>query len=71
MIPFWHAVLDYSVGDDELFDPLRRDPAFSFHPRTESLPLRNRIHVDVVRPQTLAAGVAAAQAARRTGDVRR
>ncbi len=32
VIPFWHAVLGYdAVGDDQLADPLRRDPAFSFH----------------------------------------
>jgi hypothetical protein len=63
VIPFWHAVLGYSVGDDGLFDPLRRDPAFFFQPRTESLPLRNRLHVDVSRLQTLTAGAAAAKAA--------
>jgi hypothetical protein len=64
VIPFWHAVLGYQLlGDDGLIDPLRRDPAFSFHPRSEPLPLRNRIHVDVSRPHTLAAGVAAAKAA--------
>ena len=64
VIPFWHAVLGYdTVGDDQLADPLRRDPAFSFHQLDESLPLRNRPHVDVCRPQTLTAGVAAAEAA--------
>ncbi len=63
VIAFWHAVLGYSMGDDALFDPLRRDPAFSFQSRTESLPLRNRLHVDVSRLQTLTAGAAAATAA--------
>ncbi|MFG1812513.1 VOC family protein [Kribbella sp. NPDC049174] len=64
VIPFWHAVLGYeTVGDDQLADPLRRDPAFSFHQLDESLPLRNRPHVDVCRPQTLTAGVTAAEAA--------
>lgn len=64
VIPFWRDVLGYeSAGDDQLADPLRRDPAFSFHQLQETLPLRNRPHVDVCRPQTLAAGVAAAEAA--------
>ena len=67
VIPFWHDVLGYeflgeSLGDG-LVDPLRRDPAFSFDLLSESRPLRNRMHVDVSRPQTLTAGVAAAKAA--------
>ncbi|RZT20073.1 hypothetical protein EV649_3214 [Kribbella sp. VKM Ac-2569] len=40
--PFWHAVLGP--------DLLRRDPAFTVRRLAESRPLRNRIHVDVVRP---------------------
>ena len=31
-------------------DPLRRDPAIRIRQSTESRPLRNRIHLDVVRP---------------------
>jgi hypothetical protein len=48
---FWQQVLDYeSAEDGGLADPLRRDPAVRIRPSTEPLPLRNRIHLDVVRP---------------------
>jgi hypothetical protein len=48
---FWQPVLDYSPGQDGgLADPLRRDPAVRVRPSTEPRPLRNRIHLDVVRP---------------------
>ncbi|MGS0684916.1 VOC family protein [Nakamurella sp. GG22] len=48
---FWQRALDYTPGDDGgLEDPLRRDPALRIRPSTESRPLRNRIHLDVVRP---------------------
>ncbi|TCC10318.1 VOC family protein [Kribbella soli] len=40
--PFWDAVLGS--------DPLRRDPTFTVRRLAEPRPLRNRIHVDVVRP---------------------
>ncbi|WP_421735609.1 VOC family protein [Cellulomonas sp.] len=49
--PFWQRALDYPPGQNGgLADPLRRDPAFSIRASTEPRPLRNRIHVDVVRP---------------------
>ncbi|MET0789531.1 MAG: VOC family protein [Cellulomonas sp.] len=49
--PFWRSALDYGAGDDGgLEDPLRRDPAFRIRRSSEPRPLRNRIHVDVVRP---------------------
>ncbi|NIK56994.1 VOC family protein [Kribbella shirazensis] len=49
---FWQTVLGYErVGADRLEDPLRRDPAFSVRRLDEPRPLRNRIHVDVVRPE--------------------
>ena len=49
--PFWQGVLDYAPGEDGgLVDPLRRDPAMRFRQSTEPWPLRNRIHLDVVRP---------------------
>ena len=49
--PFWQGVLDYLPGEDGgLTDPLRRDPAISIRHSTEPRPLRNRIHLDVVRP---------------------
>ncbi|MGB6003367.1 MAG: VOC family protein [Ornithinimicrobium sp.] len=48
---FWQPVLDYAPGDDSgLTDPLRRDPAIHIRQSTEPRPLRNRIHLDVVRP---------------------
>ncbi|WP_204082821.1 VOC family protein [Asanoa ishikariensis] len=48
---FWRPVLDYAPGEDGgLADPLRRDPAIRIQQSTEPRPLRNRIHLDVVRP---------------------
>ena len=49
--PFWQRVLDYAPGEDGgLADPLRRDPAVRIRRSAESRPLRNRVHLDVVRP---------------------
>ncbi|MDV3223508.1 VOC family protein, partial [Intrasporangium sp.] len=48
---FWQRVLGYAPADDGgLTDPLRRDPAIRIRQATEPRPLRNRIHLDVVRP---------------------
>jgi hypothetical protein len=48
---FWQRALDYEpAGDGGLADPLRRDPAIRIRQSTEHRPLRNRIHLDVVRP---------------------
>jgi hypothetical protein len=48
---FWQGVLDYAPGEDGgLADPLRRDPAIRIRQSSESRPMRNRIHLDVVRP---------------------
>ncbi len=48
---FWQRLLDYAPGQDGgLADPLRRDPAIRIRQTTEPRPLRNRIHLDVVRP---------------------
>jgi hypothetical protein len=44
---FWRTALGYG---DTLRDPLRRDPGISVHPLTDPRPLRNPIHLDVVRP---------------------
>ena len=52
--PFWQRALDYAPGQDGgLADPLRRDPAMRIKPSTEPRPLRNRIHLDVVRPAAM------------------
>lgn len=48
---FWQPVLAYAPTDDGgLVDPLRRDPALRIRESAERRPLRNRIHLDVVRP---------------------
>ena len=48
---FWQRVLNYVPGQDGgLVDLLRRDPAIRIRQSTEPRPLRNRIHLDVVRP---------------------
>ncbi|MFI5697427.1 VOC family protein [Kribbella sp. NPDC051586] len=47
---FWRAALGYENAPNGLRDPLRRDPAVSVRQLADSRPLRNRIHVDVVRP---------------------
>jgi hypothetical protein len=48
---FWQRVLDYAPAEDDgLTDPLRRDPAIRIRRSTEPRPLRNRVHLDVVRP---------------------
>lgn len=50
VMSFWQTALAYEpLGDDILGDPLRRDPAISFHRQDEPRPLRNRIHIDVAR----------------------
>lgn len=49
--PFWRRVLGYDDGPDgRLVDRARRDPAVRLRASSEPRPLRNRIHVDVVRP---------------------
>lgn len=47
---FWQRILNYSSDSALLTDPLRRDPTFRFDLTADSRVLRNRIHVDVVRP---------------------
>jgi hypothetical protein len=50
VMSFWRTALAYEpAGDDGLQDPFRRDPAILFHRQDQPRPLRNRIHVDVVR----------------------
>lgn len=48
---FWQGALGYeaaAVGD--LVDPLHRDPSLSLRQSPKVRPLRNRLHLDVVRP---------------------
>jgi hypothetical protein len=48
---FWQRVLDYAPAEDgALADPMRRDPAVRIRRSSDPRPLRNRIHLDVVRP---------------------
>jgi hypothetical protein len=48
---FWQRALHYAPGPDgDLTDPLRRDPVLRIRQSTDPRPLRNRIHLDVVRP---------------------
>ncbi|WP_157181552.1 VOC family protein [Actinopolymorpha alba] len=55
VMSFWRAVLGYErLGDDDLVDAMRRDPAIWFQQQDQPRPLRNRIHVDVARPHALA-----------------
>ncbi|WP_233404603.1 VOC family protein [Actinotalea solisilvae] len=49
--PFWQRALDYASGEEGvLTDPLGRDPSLRVRRSGESRPLRQRIHLDVVRP---------------------
>lgn len=55
VIPFWCAALGYEqMGDDDLVDAMRRDPAIWFQQMATARPLRNRVHVDVGVPHDLA-----------------
>lgn len=71
VMPFWQAALGYqALGDDDLVDPLRRDPSIWFQDQTRPRPLRNRIHVDISRPTapTLDALEAVGASTRYKGD---
>lgn len=51
---FWRGMLGYEeVGEEDLLDPMRRDPGIWFQQQDEPRPLRNRIHLDIVRPYEL------------------
>lgn len=65
VIPFWAGALGYDRrGEEDLDDPLRRDPGIWFQDQDRPRPLRNRIHVDVSRPlEQILAGLEAAKAA--------
>jgi 4a-hydroxytetrahydrobiopterin dehydratase len=62
VLPFWRAVLGYGqIGDDYLFDPLRRGPGFGLQQMDVARTERNRLHLDVAVPHDQAeARVAAA-----------
>ncbi|MFC7620061.1 VOC family protein [Microlunatus sp. GCM10028923] len=47
---FWRTAFGYGEESDGLVDPSHRDPMIIVDELTEPRPLRNRIHVDVVRP---------------------
>ncbi|WUJ72286.1 hypothetical protein OG809_03255 [Kribbella soli] len=53
---FWRTAFGYETDRD----PLRRDPGITVQPLTDPRPLRNRIHVDVVRPSDAVDAVRAA-----------
>ena len=60
---FWRDVLAYEpAGESALADPLRRHPAVRFAPSTQTRELRNRIHLDVVRPDEVVERVSAGEA---------
>jgi pterin-4a-carbinolamine dehydratase/predicted enzyme related to lactoylglutathione lyase len=65
VMPFWRAALGYEpMGDDDLVDAVRRDPAIWFQPMDVARPLRNRVHLDVgVPPDRAHERVAAVKAA--------
>jgi hypothetical protein len=50
VMPFWQTALAYTARDDQnLVDPGGREPAISFRREDQPRPLRNRMHVDIVR----------------------
>src|SRR5690606_10428375 len=56
VVPFWQAALGYvGIGEEDLVDPGRRLPSVWFQEQDEPRPLRNRLHLDVVVPQPVAA----------------
>ncbi len=58
---FWQTALSYRPADGGVLrDPLRRDPSLRIHPQAEARLLRNRMHVDAVRPSDVVAAVLAA-----------
>jgi 4a-hydroxytetrahydrobiopterin dehydratase len=65
LLPFWRAVLAYQeIGGEDLLDPHRCGPPFTFQQMDAPRPQRNRIHIDVYVPRDQAeARIAAALAA--------
>ncbi|MGD7789316.1 VOC family protein [Propionibacteriaceae bacterium Y1700] len=61
LIPFWHRVLGHERrGETDLVDPLRRRPPLWFQSQDSPRPLRNRLHVDAVGPQSISSDTVAA-----------
>ncbi|MFK4087096.1 VOC family protein [Kribbella sp. NPDC020789] len=57
---FWRAGFGYrSAGGDRLEDPSHRDPELVVLETQERRPLRNRFHIDVVRPERIVEAVRA------------
>lgn len=50
---FWQDVLGYVSAPAGLADPLDRDPGLRILPSSEHRTLRNRVHLDVVRPASV------------------
>lgn len=65
VLPFWERVLGYTrIAGDELVDPDGRHPSVWFQQQDRPRLLRNRIHLDVVRPYgAITAAMDAARAA--------
>jgi 4a-hydroxytetrahydrobiopterin dehydratase len=65
VLPFWRVVLGYQeIGEEDLLDPHRCGPPFTFQQMDAPRPQRNRIHIDVYVPRDQAeARIAAALAA--------
>lgn len=65
---FWRAALGYEPsGEQDLVDAMRRDPAIWFQQQDQARPLRNRVHIDVARPQALTPAGASAIGGRHIG----
>lgn len=62
---FWAAVLAYQpIGDEDVFDPRRVGPPFTFQQMDAPRPQQNRIHIDLYVPRDqVEARIAAALAA--------
>lgn len=56
VLPFWERALGYErCGEEDLVDPGRRLPPIWFQEQDAPRPLRNRLHLDVAKPQPVAA----------------
>jgi hypothetical protein len=60
--PFWERVLGHVPSEGGLVDPLRREPSLLIGSSSEQRPLRQRVHLDVVRPGPVAEDAAPGEA---------